>query len=163
MTIIARCKSIVGEPAPAGARGAIPYEDDFYGWATQQAGFLASGEIDGLDLANLAEELAELARGEFRNLVQTYRALLLNVLKWDCQPEKRNRTCWAAIETQRGRVKDLLVDNPSLTLRLDEAGARGYREARLRMARETMLSLDAMPETCPYNARTILSRPFDLG
>jgi len=35
----------------------IRYEEDFYGWAKQQAKFLRSGETGRLDLANLADEI----------------------------------------------------------------------------------------------------------
>lgn len=146
-----------------GAPGLVAFEDDYYGWAMHQAALLASGETEGLDLANLAEEVAELARAEFRCLVESYRLLLVNVLKWDHSPVRRTRHCQKAIETQRERIKDLLIDNPSLSQRLDEASARGYREARSRAARELAVALDQIPATSSHSALALLSRRFDLG
>lgn len=163
MTVTARFRSVATDTPHQGAPGLVAYEDDYYAWAMRQASLLAAGETDGIDLANLAEEVAELARAEFRSLAEAYRLLLQNVLKWDHVQGRRTRQCRAAIDIQRERIKDLLLDNPSLLQRLDEAGARGYREARLRVARDLPLSLDQLPETCPYSALAVLSRRFELG
>lgn len=163
MTVTARFRSVASDPPHQGAPGLVAYEDDYFGWAVQQAALLAAGDTDSLDLANLAEEVAELARAEFRCLTEAYRLLLLHVMKWDHSPRLRTRRCQSAIEIQRERVKDLCLDNPSLSRRLDEASARGYREARLRVSRELALSLDQLPETCPYSAIATLSRRFELG
>ncbi len=163
MTILARLRSVPDESSQQGLPGFIALEDDYHGWAQQQAAFLSSGEVDRLDLANLAEEIAELARSEFRSLSEAYHLLLLNILRWDHSQAKRTRQRWRAIELQRERVKDLLIDNPSMSQRLDEAGARGYRKARLKAAQELALSLDEIPETCPYCSLSILSRRFEPG
>jgi hypothetical protein len=139
------------------------YERDYYAWANEQAAFLASGDFDRLDLANLAEEIGDLGRSAFRAYASAYRALLLHMLKWDQQPERRSRSWWTSIAIQRVRIDEIISESPSLKSRVDEAIARAYREARLLAADETGLDLAKFPEICPYDPRAILSRPFDLG
>jgi hypothetical protein len=44
------------------------YETDFYGWTIEQSRLLQLGKFDGLDLENLAEEIASLGRQEKQEL-----------------------------------------------------------------------------------------------
>ena len=65
------------------------YEADFYAWLQAQAAHLRAKEWKGLDIDNLAEELDTLGRSE-RNAVWSHvRILLLHLLKWAYQPERR--------------------------------------------------------------------------
>jgi hypothetical protein len=143
-------------------QSAADYERDLYAWAFEQAALLRAGQFKEIDIANIAEELETLGRSEFRAYASAYRVLLLHMLKWDHQPDKRSRSWWASIAVQRGRLQEVLADNPSLNTRRNEAVARGYREARLRAAEETGLTLASFPETCPYDEQAMASRPFEL-
>lgn len=137
------------------------YDRDLYAWAFEQAALLREGRFDEVDIANIADELESLGRSEFRSYASAYRVLLLHILKWDHQPERRSRSWWASIAVQRDRIGYILTDNPSLKSRTEEAIARGYREARLIASDETELPLRRFPELCPYDPKSILDRPFD--
>ena len=47
-------------------RNAPAYEDDFVAWLEDQAGRARRGEVEGLDLENIAEELEGMARSDRR-------------------------------------------------------------------------------------------------
>ena len=111
---------------------------------------------------NLAEEIESLGREQFNKLESALRVLMLHMLKWDHQAERRSRSWWASIGEQRLRLHDVLTDNPGLRPRVDEAITRAYRRARLRAIKETDIEAERFPETCPYSWSDIVSRDFSL-
>jgi predicted DNA-binding ribbon-helix-helix protein len=141
---------------------AIRYEQDFYGWALEQAALLRQGRLSELDAANLAEELGDLGRAEFNSLVSALRVLTMHLLKWDHQPEKRSRSWELTIASQRLELADILKDSPGLKPRFDEALARAYRRARLEASSETGLDASVFPEACPYDLWAIATREIAL-
>src|ERR1700757_2119353 len=113
--------------APADAPARADYDRDFYSWLMEQARFVREGRWDALDRDNLAEEIESLGREQFNKLESALRVLLLHLLKWDHQPEKRTRSWAISIKDQRIAFELVLQDNPGLQGRRDEALARAYR------------------------------------
>jgi hypothetical protein len=146
---------------PAEPEGAA-YDRDFYSWLLEQARHLRAARWHALDRENLAEEIEALGREQFNRLESALRVLMLHMLKWDHQPDRRSRSWWASISEQRLRLDDVLADNPGLRPRIDEAIARAYRRARLRAIKETDLEPERFPETCPYSWDDIVTRDFSL-
>jgi hypothetical protein len=136
------------------------YDGDFYSWSQEQGRLVREGRWGEVDRENVAEEIESLGREQFNKLESAIRVLLLHMLKWDFQPERRSRSWSVTIATQRIELEDVLADNPGLKPRLNEAIARGNRKARLAAANDTELSLKTFPETCPYSFGDITSRPF---
>ena len=66
------------------------YEADFYSWALRQARLVREGRLAEADLANIAEELADLGRSEYREMRSALARTLQHMLKWDYQPAKRS-------------------------------------------------------------------------
>jgi hypothetical protein len=126
------------------------YERDFYSWLMEQARYVREGRWSAIDRDNLAEEIESLGREQFSKLESALRVLLLHLLKWDHQPERRSRSWELSIKGQRVAVQDVLDDNPGLQPRIPEALARAYRRARIEAAKETELDEDVFPEACPY-------------
>jgi hypothetical protein len=139
------------------------YERDFYSWLMEQAGFVREGRWDALDRDNLAEEIESLGREQFNKLVSALRVLMLHMLKWDHQPERRTRSWMLSIKVQRQDLADVLADNPGLKPRIAEALQRAYRHARIEAAQETGLDEDVFPATCPYSFEDITTRQFLLS
>src|SRR5215212_7017040 len=77
------------------------YGDDLYTWAIEQAAALRAGDLESLDLANLAEEIEDLGSEQLHKLTSAYRIVLTHVLKWDHQPERRSRSWATSINSQR--------------------------------------------------------------
>ena len=145
---------------PAGTGTA--YADDFYIWTQEQGARLRAGDLDALDLENLAEEIESLGKSQFGSLVSAWRVVLLHMLKFDHQPSRRTRSWVITIATHRETAVDELRDSPGLKGRVTEAMERAYRRARLEAADETGLPLKTFPETCPYTREEMLTRPFAI-
>jgi hypothetical protein len=129
----------------------------------EQARLIRDGRLDAVDRENVAEEIESLGREQFNKLESAFRVLLVHMLKWDFQPERRSRSWALSIETQRIEVDDVLGDNPGLKPRVPEAIARAYRKARLEAARETDMAPDRFPSLCPYGPGEIATRPFEIA
>ncbi len=138
------------------------YQRDFYSWALQQAALVRDGRFDAIDRDNVVEELESLGREQFTALVSALRVLMMHMLKWDFQPEKRSRSWLTTIVTQRDEFGDRLMDNPGLKPRLGEAIERAYARARREAAAETGLEINVFPVECPYTEQDLTTRPFDL-
>jgi hypothetical protein len=148
----------VAEPADAGADR---YDTDFYSWALEQGRLIRAGDWAALDRGNLAEEIESLGREQFNELQGALRVLLVHILKWDHQPERRSRSWALSIARTRLDVEDILGDNPGLRPRIEEARARAYRKARLEAARQTGLDERGLPERCPYDLEEMMKRRFE--
>jgi len=144
------------------AAAADLYERDFYSWALQQAELVREGRFDAIDRVNIVEELESLGREQFSKLASALRVLMMHMLKWDHQPERRNRSWLATIVVQRDALTDVLSDNPGLKPRFKEALDRAYAQARRQAAAETGLKIATFPVDCPYDLRNLTQRPFDL-
>jgi hypothetical protein len=145
---------------PGDAPADATYDRDFYSWSLEQARLVREGRWDEVDRDNVAEEIESLGREQFNKLESALRVLLVHMLKWDHQPERRGRSWALSIKQQRLDLDDVLRDNPGLKPRLAEALARAYRKARVQAARETGLDEDAFPPTCSYGFDDIVTRVF---
>jgi len=138
------------------------YNRDFYSWLMEQAGHVRAGRWDAIDRGNLAEEIESLGREQFNKLESALRVLMMHMLKWDYQPERRSRLWAISIRQQRLEIDDVSADNPGLKSRIAEAIGRAYRKARLEAAKETTLDEETFPATCPYSWDDIVSRDVSL-
>ena len=127
------------------------YDTDFLEWTRIEANKLRNGQLDTLDIANLAEEIESLGKRERSTLVNRLIVRLVHKLKHDQQPERYGRS-WELTMIEQGiKIRRLLKQNPSLQPFLPEALLDAYESARLKAAIETKLELDRFPEACPYN------------
>jgi Domain of unknown function DUF29/DnaB-like helicase N terminal domain len=157
---LARFLAQAARARAAEASDGAGYEDDFYAWANQQAERLRRGEWSKLDALNLAEEIEDLGRDLYHKLESAFRIILLHLLKWDHQPERRTRSWTVLIKVHQIRADSLLDKHPSLKPRVNEAVREAYRLARIEAAGETGLDEDAFPPECPYTLDEIMSRPI---
>ena len=139
---------------------ACAYERDFYGWANEQAALLRAGRLTEADIANIAEEIESLGRGEKRELVNRLAVLLAHLLKWQFQPELRGRSWRLTVEEQRNKLTDHLEENPSLRPVVDQAIGRAYRDALVEVQKETRLKRQDLPAACPYTPEKIFDPAF---
>jgi hypothetical protein len=137
-------------------RNAPAYEDDFVAWLEDQAGRARRGEVESLDLENIAEELEGMARSDRREIRTRLTVLLVHLLKYVAQPRRRSAIWLATIGEQRTQIATVIDDSPSL--RSFPAGVleQCYAEARSRAALETRLAENAFPEHCPFELSSVL-------
>ena len=67
----------------------VLYERDFFAWSRQQAELLRAGKLAEADIEHIAEEIDSMGRTEKRELISRLSVLLLHLLKWRYQPDKR--------------------------------------------------------------------------
>jgi hypothetical protein len=136
------------------------YKRDPYAWSLEQARLLREGRLDKVDAENVAEEILDVGRNEYDKLESALRVLLMHMLKWDYQAEKRTRSWENSIEIQRRHAMRQLRENPSLKSRTMEAVTDAYEDARRIASSETDKEVDESPGACPYDWDAILNRPF---
>ena len=137
------------------ARAATRYEDDVYTWSHEQAAALrraASSRVnlpEPVDFANVAEEIESLGISQLNELYSRYRVLLMHLLKWQFQPEKRSPSWRKTIRTQRDLIARLLRNSPGLKPKRQAELADAYSGAREDAADETGLLVELFPAKCP--------------
>jgi len=130
--------------------GAQLYDTDFYGWIQEQAARLRSRDFDALDLGNLIEEIEDMGKGAQREIESRLVVLLVHLLKWRFQPERRSASWELTIEEQRKRITRRLKKNPSLKIFVPEIYEDAYDYAVLNAAKETGLHRSVFPAQCPW-------------
>jgi hypothetical protein len=126
------------------------YEADFYQWLNQQARALRARQGEALDWNNLAEEIESMGRSDAEALASQLTRLLLHLLKWRHQPNRRSRSWELSAMEARLRINRRLRKSPSLKAKLAELLAEAYEDACLRAARQTGLALETFPAECPW-------------
>ena len=133
------------------------YETDFYLWTQQQAELVRQGEFNriDLDLENIAEEIESMGRGQTHSLGSYLHNVIMHLLKWRYQPERRGTSWRLSIFNGRHQIQRLLKDSPSLNPKVVTLIADEYRQARQIAALETGLPLTTFPDQCPFTVEQI--------
>ena len=132
------------------------YEQDFYRWTQEQAELLKAGALSQLDVENLIEEIESMGKSQKRALLSRMTVLLMHLLKWDYQPDRRSGSWKSTIITQRKEIKRLLKDNPGLKSIITEMLNETYLDAAEIASAETELPESTFPETCPYTVEHLM-------
>jgi hypothetical protein len=136
------------------------YDQDFYLWLKITAQLLKEKQFNQIDLENLIEEIETMGRSEKKSLKSNLIVLLLHLLKWQYQPNKRSGSWKASIIEHRRRLNDDLEDSPSLNSYLSEILVKCYQEARKQASAETDLSLSHFPTILPFTIEQILDQNY---
>ena len=136
------------------------YRQDFYAWAQEQAALIRAGKLTDIDWAQVAEEIDDMGKSEKRAMESRLEVLLMHLLKWQVQQDRRSQSWQRTIRDQRRRLDRLLQENPSPKSLLAESIADVYPSAVIAAANETGLDEDRFPDACPYTDRQIFDREF---
>jgi Domain of unknown function DUF29 len=134
------------------------YDTDYVAWLDEQARHLRAGRLHAIDIENVAEELESLMKTERRELRSRLEVLILHLIKWDHQPEQRSNRWRAAVAEQRRRIRDLLLDSPSLRQEVAPTCKAVYADAVQQAAVETLLSESVFPSDLTYSIEQIFER-----
>jgi len=121
------------------------YETDFYAWTQHQAKLLKEKQLAQVDLENIAEELESMGKSEKRELESRLVVLIMQLLKWQFQPKRRNRSWRSTINTQRDELERLIRLSPSLKNILYESITNAYSSVRYRFEDETSIKKEDSP------------------
>ncbi|HTZ67485.1 MAG TPA: DUF29 domain-containing protein [Roseiarcus sp.] len=139
-------------------QGVPTKREDLYSWAVRQAELLRAGRLSEIDAAAIAEEIDDVGMEEYHRLESALRVVMLHLLKWDHQPDRRSRSWTLSILEHRRRVHRQLRGSLGLKSRLDEALEGAYEDARLEAASETGLPLSLFPVRRPFEHAEVMER-----
>ena len=136
------------------------YEIDYARWLAEQVDKIRRGAAAEVDLVHIAEELDDLARSERRALASHLGNLLLHLLKWQSQVERRSESWRLSIDNARRDIHELLTESPSLRRALTDRLEDEYARARRNAAGETGIASDRFPVECPYTREQLVDPDF---
>jgi len=131
------------------------YDEDILVWSEQQAELLRRRSANALDWDNLAEEIEDVGRSQFRAVESHLIQALLHDLKAQAWPTSHDVPHWQA--EARGQRDDARSGfTASMRQRIDMAAL--YRRALRRMP-ESIDGLPPLPvpQACPFTLEEILS------
>jgi len=153
------------------SRTSVPPEPDLYdvdviAWAEQQAELLRAGRLEELDTAHIAEEIEDVGKSEQRELASRMTALLMHLLKWRYQPERRGSNWRNTIAAQRHAIAVRIKRTPSLQVILRDPAwwEEVWADAVAAATAET--GLGDFPAVCPWPISAIQDTtwlPDDVG
>jgi Domain of unknown function DUF29 len=136
------------------------YKLDFYLWLEQAAILLRAGNLKELDLENLVDEIECMGRSEKRRIVSNLEIIIIHLLKYKFQPEKRsNSWLYTLLEHRRRLYKDF-IDSPSLKRYFIQEFADAYLGARKLAALETEININIFPLDSPFTPDQVLDEDF---
>ena len=94
------------------------YETDFYQWTQQQAALLRQGALSALDIENLIEEIDDMGASNRRSLGSFLELVIMHLLKWQYQPERRGTSWRLSIRKGRNAIERAIEYSPSLNRQL---------------------------------------------
>jgi hypothetical protein len=136
------------------------YEQDFYLWLQTNINLLKEGKFAEIDLENLLEELESMGRSDKNALKSNLKILLMHLLKYKYQPEKRTNSWRYNIIEHRQRLRDTFKTSPSLYRFFEEIFNEAYQDARELAAGETGLSIKIFPPESPFTVEEVLNPDF---
>jgi len=136
------------------------YETDFNLWIEQTVYQLKKGDLGALDLEHLIEEISDMGRNNRREVFSRLKVLLMHLLKWKYQPEKRTNSWTNTIDEQREQLELILKDSPSLKPYLGDIFSECYQKAVRAAANETNLPKQTFPIDCPFTQEQVLDQDY---
>ncbi len=140
----------------------ILYNQDYYLWLETTARLLEQGKFSDLDVANLVEEIEDMGRSEKRAVYSNLKNLLMHLLKYKYQPQKRSNSWRATIIEHRQRIKKAFQDSPSLKRYYREFFDECYQDALEFAVAETGLPVDTFPTASRFSPEQMLESEYLL-
>lgn len=136
------------------------YKTDFFAWTQEQSDLIRARRWSEIDVEHLAEEVEDMGKSEKRALESRLEILLMHLLKWQVQKDRRSNSWRRTIKDQRRRLDKHLSENPSLKAELFEFVEGVYPSAIVAAANETGLDDEKFPANCPYSIGQILDADY---
>ena len=136
------------------------YETDYLKWIETTVEKLRVRDYSDIDWENLIEEIEDMARSERKSLKSNLIVVLTHLLKWQFQPAFRSGSWKGSIVEHRRRIREALLDSPSLKPYLEEVFPGCYLDAVEQASAETELPVERFPQECPYTSTEVLDSNF---
>ncbi|BBD65462.1 hypothetical protein NIES4072_08630 [Nostoc commune NIES-4072] len=136
------------------------YKADFNLWIEQTAQLLRSHRWQEVDVEHLIEEVEGLGKSERRSIASQLTRLLLHLLKWQYQPQRRSDSWLDSITDSRTQIELAIEDSPSLKGYPTEQLEESYQRARRQAAKQTGILVSVFPEECLYSLELVLDEDW---
>ena len=136
------------------------YFTDFSHWIGQTAQLLRERRWQEIDVTNLIDEVEDLGKSERRGIASQLTRLLLHLLKWQYQPQRRSDSWLDSITDARTQIDLAIKDSPSLKGYPAEQLEECYNRARRQATTQTKLETSLFPETCQYPLALVLTEDW---
>lgn len=146
--------------SPLKAKSQTLYETDYLLWIETTVEKLQNGDYVNVDWENLIEEIEDMGRSERPALKSNLIVILVHLLKWQFQPERRSGSWEGSIIEHRRLIREAIDDSPSLQPYLESIFVECYPQAVKQAKAETQLPLDTFPGQCPYELAQVLNDEF---
>jgi hypothetical protein len=148
--------------ASGGRSTTTSYDKDVILWSQEQARLLRAGRFAELDVEHLADEIEDVGKSEKRELASRMAVLLTHLLKWRSQPENRSQSWRATIIVQRKRIALAIKATPSLkaVMRDPDWQEDMWLDALAQASRETGLTMEDLPDACPWTTNQAADQDF---
>jgi hypothetical protein len=136
------------------------YIADFHSWIEETTQLLREGRWQEVDVAHLIEEIEDLGKSECRAIASQLTRLLLHLLKWEYQSQRRSDSWLDSITDARTQIELAVIDSPSLRNYPTEQLEVSYQYARRQAAKQTGMEISVFPVECPYSINQVLSEDW---
>ena len=136
------------------------YEEDENLWLFENAKLLREGKIDLADMEHIAEFLEDMGRRDFREVLSRMRVLIIHLLKWKYQQEKRTNSWKATIREQRYELNEDFKISKNLENYARKNFEFTYQKAKCIASDETGLPLSVFPEEAPFTFEQVLDEDY---
>ena len=136
------------------------YEQDFSLWLEQSVKLLREGNLDALDIENLIEEIECMGRSEKQAVKSNLEIILMHLLKYEYQPEKRSNSCRYTLLEHRRRLAQAFKASPSLKRYFLQEFEDCYQGARKLASVETGIEIATFPLETPFAIAKVLDEDY---
>jgi Domain of unknown function DUF29 len=133
---------------------------DFNLWIQRTAQLLRDRDWQEIDVDHLIEEVEGLGKSERRGIASQLTRLLLHLLKWHYQPQRRSDSWLDSITDARTQIDLAIEDSPSLHDYPAEQIEECYQRASRQAAKQTGLAIAQFSEHCPYPSALVLDEDW---
>jgi hypothetical protein len=133
------------------------YSMDLNSWIGETAKLLREARWQEIDVAHLIEEVEDLGKSERRGITSQLTRLILHLLKWQFQPQRRSDSWLDSITDARTQIELAIEDSPSLKAHPATQLEDCYQRARRQAAQQTNLEISRFPIDCQYDLDLVLS------
>jgi len=135
------------------------YDEDLVRWTFEQGAALRAGLVMVAELEHIAEILEDMGNSEMRIIERQLARLLMRLLKWEYQPERRGNSWRGSIAGARKAFarragSGILVEHARAEF------AWCYDLARDEATAETGLDHDRFPHECPWTFEQVMDVTF---
>lgn len=136
------------------------YLTDFNSWIDHTTQLLRDHRWQDIDVAHLIEEIQDLGKSEQRAIASQLTRLLMHLLKWQYQPQRRSDSWLDSITDARTQIELAIADSPSLKHYPAAQLKESYNRARRQAAKQTGLQIFEFPDECPYSLNLVLDEDW---